>query len=106
MKVELHVAALQDLNDQIIHLEAKLGQVVAKQHLERVEKCLQTMAQYPRAARYHGRSDIYETWFPGTRFIAFYRVFPEQQLTVVLAIIDHARNTAPHRQRLIKSRGQ
>jgi plasmid stabilization system protein ParE len=104
MKLVFHPAARADLDEQLDFLAARMGGDVAERHRVRFETSMLTIQQFPYTSRYHRRRSIYETWIPRTRFIAFYRVFEDERIVLVLAIIDHSKNTSRTVNKLVKSR--
>jgi plasmid stabilization system protein ParE len=104
MKIKFQRSAQQDLDDLIEYLTQRSGPRVAEKRLIRTYEALETIAQFPRGSQFHKKLDTFESWLPGTRYIIFYRVHEDQQLVVILAVIDHSRNTARNRRQLIKSR--
>jgi plasmid stabilization system protein ParE len=104
MKLAFHPAARADLDEQLDFLATRLGSGVAERHRVRFETSMLTIQQFPYTSRFHQRRNVYETWIPRTRFIAFYRVFEVERITLVLAIIDHSKNTSRTVNKLVKSR--
>lgn len=105
MRVVFHPAAQADLDDLIFYIAGRAGQSIAEKQLDRSLASLDILGEFPRTSTYHRSLDVYESWLPRTRFIAFYRIRDDLDAIVVLAIIDHSRNTDRRRRRTIKSRG-
>jgi plasmid stabilization system protein ParE len=104
MKLVLHADAGKDLDALIDYIAHRAGLKVADKQLVRAFDALQAIEQFPRASRYDAELNVYEAWLPRTRFIVFYRLFPKQNMIVVLAVIDHARNTARTKRRIVMRR--
>ena len=105
MKLVLHPDARADFDELIDFIADRAGGRVADLQLSRALAALETIQQFPRTSRYDKKLDVFETWLPRTRFIAFYRILEAEDLIVVLAIIDHARNTSRTKRRMITARG-
>jgi plasmid stabilization system protein ParE len=104
VKLVQHIEAQADLDVLLAHFASRSGRIYAEQHLQRVEATLKTIETYPKRGIFDEQLDIFSVWVPRTRFIAFYRILPAQDLIVVLAIIDHASHTKSKRRRLVASR--
>ena len=104
MRLVLHVEAQKDLDELIDYIASRGGRLIAEQQLTRAHTALKTIERFPRASRYDARLDFFEAWLPRTRFIVFYRILEDRDLVVVLAVIDHARNTLRTKRRVIRSR--
>ena len=62
---------------------AKNATMAAQAMVARVETFLtQTLATYPRTGRHIAERDLWETWIPNTRLVAWY-VFDANELTVL-----------------------
>ena len=71
------------LADQIDYLVANGATVAAQAMLTRVETFLtKTLATYPRTGRHIVERDIWETWIPNTRLVAWY-VFDADNLIIL-----------------------
>lgn len=104
MKLALHVEAQNDLNELLAHFAARSGRLYAEQHLQRIETTLKTIESHPKSGVFDATPDVYTVWVPRTRFIVFYRIVPQDDRVLVLAIIDHAGHTKSKRRRLIVTR--
>ena len=81
--VRLTPEAEQSLASQIDYLLAH-GAVGPAQALKtRVETFLtETQAHFPRTGRWLAEQELWETWIPGTKLVAWY-VFDDSQLVVI-----------------------
>ena len=105
MKVVFHPAAEADFEDLIDFIVGRAGARIAQGQADKALASLSTIGDYPRTSKYDADLDVFEAWLPGTRYIAFYRIRQDLDSVIVLAIIDHARNTAGTKRRLITVRG-
>ena len=81
--VRLTPEAERALGDQVDYLVAKDAPMVAHAMAARVETFLtQTLAAYPRTGRHIVERDLWETWIPNTRLVAWY-LFDANELTVL-----------------------
>jgi plasmid stabilization system protein ParE len=103
-KLIFHPGARQDLKDRIEFIASRVGWTSANRQLARAQESLKLIEQFPGASQYNKRRDIYESWVPKTRLIVLYRVLEHSKTVYVLAIIDHSRNTARAKGKLLSSR--
>jgi plasmid stabilization system protein ParE len=103
-KLIFHPEARQDLKDRIEFIAGRVGWTSANRQLARAQASFKSIEQFPRASKYNKRRDVYESWIPKTRLIVLYRVLEQDKVVYVLAIIDHSRNTARVKGKLLSSR--
>ena len=81
--VRLTPEAERALGDQVDYLVAKDATMAAQALAARVETFLtQTLAAYPRTGSHIIDREVWETWIPNTRLVAWY-VFDANALTVL-----------------------
>ena len=81
--VQLTPEAERALGDQVDYLIANNAPIAADNLAVRVESFLtKTLATYPRTGRHITERDLWETWIPNTRLVAWY-VFTDSELTVL-----------------------
>ena len=81
--VRLAPEAERALHDHVDYLVAKDAPMAAQALAARVETFLtQTLAAYPRTGRHIVERDLWETWIPNTRLVAWY-VFTDDELTIL-----------------------
>lgn len=81
--VRFTAEAEQTLASQIDYLVSLDAPAAALNLINRVDAFLsRTLVAFPRTGRHISERDIWETWVPGTRLVAWY-VFDDDTLTVL-----------------------
>ena len=93
MKVVYTPTARRHIETQLAYLIDKGAAAPARRLRHRITSFVTDfLARHPRACRYIGERDIFETWIPRTPYVIIYRVSEKSDTLTVLALFHAARD--------------